>query len=109
MRYARIAVVLGMMLLTGCGGPPIPAGEIYDKQWEPEHQIEVDDSFSIDVGGVPVTIPASHTETVPDRYFISFRKMNEAKKEWDNRTVEVHKSAYDSLQLGDFYDTGEKP
>ena len=94
MRLVWIALVL---LMLGCS--PIQNGAVTNKEFVPEHQVEVDDP-DIEIGDI--TIPGgSHMETVPDRWYITFGKEDEDGK-YKERTVCVDQGTYDRYQYGDW-------
>jgi hypothetical protein len=104
--FHRIFYVLLFLvfLLVGCG-PTITSGEICDRKFVPEHE-ETVLSTSLDFQGNPVL--DTDTQTVPDQWFLTFRRVDEKTGEWITRTVLVEQCVYENTQMGDFFDTGEK-
>jgi len=93
----RFLVIL-LLFVCGCSDP-ITNGEVVNKKFVPEHQIEVDDP-DITIGDF--TIPGgSHMETVPDRWYVTFAKEDEDGK-YKERTVTVDQMTYDQYGRGDW-------
>lgn len=99
-RMLYAAALAGLMCVWGCG-PSITSGEVCDRQFEPAHD---DASITTDMNG-NLTTDIDH---VPDRWWVTFRRIDEKTGKWVQRTVQVEKIGYDLTKLGDFYDTGEK-
>lgn len=99
----KSGILLGMMglfALVGCS-PLITSGEVCGRRVVPEHEVEIDDTITIEMGDFPLTIPGSHMETVPDTFFITFRKMDESTNQWMEREITVSENDYDKYKNGD--------
>jgi hypothetical protein len=98
-----LLLAIGMIAQIGCG-PTITEGEVYERQFYPQHDIEVDDTIYIDTGnGMSVPIVSSHTETIPDQWVIRFRKIDEQSKRWITRQVTVDRATYDKYAEGGYF------
>jgi hypothetical protein len=81
------------LCLTGCS--TISDGDIYDREFVAAHE-----ESTIDYDPVSETFTTG-SESVPDKWYISFRKVNENDGGWLTRRIEVDKPNYDAYKLGD--------
>lgn len=95
-----ILTLVGILVFLGCT-PPLMDGEIYQKEFVPEHQITVDDSHVETIGDISFLVMDSHVETVPDQYFLNFRKIDEASGKWKTNRKMVDRDIYLRYQEGD--------
>lgn len=96
----KLLLIFVLLLFAGCGVRLIE-GEVYQKTFTPAHS-EEEMNFGPGFDGNP----KFSTETVhyPDRWAVSFRRVNEETGEWDTRTVRVSEETYDRLQKGDWFE-----
>jgi hypothetical protein len=92
-RTILLAVVL--CLCAGCA-PAITSGELTNKTFTPAH-----DDTTCTFNPMTNSVDWS-TDHVPDRWTVTFRRMNEKTNEWQYRTISVTKEYYDSVNSGDF-------
>lgn len=83
------------LFIAGCSS--ITDGDVYDREFVAAHE-----ESTIDYDPISETF-STGSETVPDKWYISFRKVNEQDGGWLTRRVEVEKSTYDSTNLGDHF------
>jgi hypothetical protein len=98
----KLITLFLIAVLAGCGSP-ISEGEICNREFIPQHETTVTTIESTD----PL-IFGTDTSTVPDKWFLTFRRKDEKTNTWIKREIEVDEATFNATKIGDWYDTHEK-
>ena len=96
----KLLLIFVLLFFVGCG-VRLQKGQVYQKTFTPAHS-STEPTFGTDFDGNPTF--GTETVNYPDRWTISFKRMNEETGEWDTRTVRVSKETYDRFQRGDWFE-----
>ena len=90
----KLILLLALMLLPGCGPPPITSGEVCDRNYSPAHD---EDGLDFDPFTKSLRV---ETVRVPDRWSLTFKRIDEKTGEWRTRTISVSKEDYEKFPIG---------
>jgi len=95
-RYSAIII-----LILFCGCDTIHEGTITNLTYKPAHT-ETTITPILDMDG-NITLQTS-TNYIPDRWYMTFERLNDEETETISRTVRISKEMYYSLNVGDWYE-----
>lgn len=103
MKKLKIFILIGLVLiviisLAGCSSE-ITEGEVYQKEFKPEHTEVVLIPMHMYNGKTSTTIVVPFTYHYPDRYVVYIKSYVD--KEWKTADYYVTKEIYETINIGD--------
>lgn len=95
----HVALLL-VISIVGCGPPPIQDGEVSSKEFVPAHtETDLVPEYDFDMNFTGFT---EEEYDVPDKWYVTFKRMDESTNKWRYRTLQIPKNTFDSYEVGDW-------
>jgi len=97
-----ITIVAAILALIACA-PQISEGDVYGKEFKPEHTQFMMMPITINNGKTTTTVMMPYTLHYPDRWVIYIKAYDEEKQEWVYEEFYVSEEVYNSVNIGSYF------